>query len=87
MDEVAKGIRQTQENAQTISSKFDYLRNNIHDPEARSAFVNALSSEDDSDENGSSDEKPSAFAKGGGKANIMQALGQKFAPVQQLDTK
>ena len=87
MDEVAKGIHQTQENAQTLSSKFDYFRNNIHDPETRAALINALSSEDDSDENGSSDEKPSAFAKGGGKANLMQTLGQKFAHVQQLDAK
>jgi hypothetical protein len=50
-------------------------------------LINELSG-DDSDENESSDEKkPSAFAKIGGLANIMQNLTQKFAPVKQLDSR
>ena len=53
VDEVAKGIHQTQENVQA-TSKFDYFRNNIHDPEARAALINALSSGDDSEDSDSS---------------------------------
>jgi len=47
-----------------VTSKLDYFRNNIHDPEARAAWINALSSGDDSEDSESSDEQAAGARKG-----------------------